>query len=65
VTTSVTFCFVNDKPSNVQFIWDDAGPGLQIVWSEQADIVGQVVRGDAGLKQPGMFQHLTELLSGA
>ncbi len=64
MTTSVTFCFVNNKPANVQFIWDDIGPGLQIVWCEQADLVGQVVRSDAGLKVPGMFKSLTELLSG-
>lgn len=62
---SVTFCFVNNKPANVQFIWDNAGPGLQVVWCEQTDLVGHVVRSDAGLKVPGMFQNLTELLSGA
>jgi len=64
VTTKVTFCFVQGKPANVQFIWDEVGPGLQIVWCEQADFVGQVVRSDAGLKVPGMFKCLTELLSG-
>lgn len=64
MTTKVTFCFVQGKPANVQFIWDDVGPGLQVVWCEQVDLVGQVVRSDAGLKVPGMFKSLTELLSG-
>lgn len=63
--SKVTFCFVQDKPANVQFIWDDAGPGLQVTWCEQASLVGHVVRSDAGLKVPGMFKNLTELLGGA
>ena len=65
VTTKVTFCFVDGEPVNVQFVWDDVGPGLQIIWSLRTDFVGQVVRSDDRLMVPGMFKCLTELLSGA
>jgi hypothetical protein len=58
----VTFCFVYNKPANVEFVWDDVGPGLHVTWCEDSSLIGFVVRSDSGLKAPGMFQTLCESL---
>ncbi len=58
----ITFCFVHNKPANVEFVWDDAGPGLHVTWCEDSSLTGFVVRDDSCLKVRGMFQTLCESL---
>lgn len=64
LATRVTYALVKGQPCNIQFIWDEIGPGLHVQWSADRDLVGLVVRDDTGLSGPGMFQRLTELLAG-
>lgn len=60
--TKVTYCLLGRAGCNIRFIWDEEGPGLAIQWSDQKDLVGQVIREGDPRMTPDEFKHFTEML---
>ena len=46
---------------NLGFVWDEGGPGLEIVWCEDEFYTGMVLRRGDGLLPEAVFDNIAEL----
>jgi hypothetical protein len=63
IVSKATFCLVHGAGCNVGFVWDDEGPGLYILWSDNPELIKQTIRMGDGRLDDGYFLRLSELLS--
>lgn len=63
IASKATFCLVHGAGCNVSFVWDDEGPGLYILWSDNPELTRQTIRMGDGMIEDRTFLHLSELLA--
>jgi len=63
IASKVTFCKVGNAGCNVSFVWDDEGPGLYILWSDNPELIKQTIRMGDGKIEDEVFLSLSELLA--
>ncbi len=63
IASKVTFCLVHGAGCNVSFVWDDEGPGLYILWSDNPELIKQTIRMGDGKIKDEVFLSLSELLA--
>jgi hypothetical protein len=63
IVSKATFCWAQGAECNVGFIWDDEGPGLYILWSDNPELTGKTIRMGDGKIEDKTFMHLSELLA--